>query len=387
MKNSKWVLSAILLITLISGLIACGGGSQGTAPAEKPTSVSKAEATTPPTDTPQPTDTPVPTDTPPPEPSEGKAELDVTSLTLPSDFESYRSTMSIAVEGTDDGEKVRETIEFLVEYTREPFAQHIIISGEGFEDTEEAGNVEMYQTAETTYMKLGEEWLSTPTSEEDMLADAGMIGPDDVLGDTCGWNKESDTKYNGLKVHHWTFDKKDLEKCITTEQLAELGQLTDASGDLYVAVDTNYVVAMNLIFGGKALGIGMGTHEGSMDEGRMEFTFEMTDVNEPFTIQVPEEALTSGAMPKDIPIPDDAEEVSNVFGMITFSSPGSPEEIADFYKAEMPKNGWTQVSAEEFSGMYMLEYTKENRTASFMINTDTDSGQTSVLITVEENEG
>jgi hypothetical protein len=36
------------------------------------------------------------------------------------------------------------------------------------------------------------------------------------------------------------------------------------------------------------------------------------------------------------------------------------------------------------SGMYMLEYTNDGRTASFMINADEEAGMTSVLITVEE---
>lgn len=387
MKNSKWLLSTILVIALMSTLAACGGEPQE----EAPPSVSEVEATTaatdtpPPTDTPIPTDTPMPTDTPQPEPAED-LELDTASLAMPDELNSYRSSVGIVVEGTENGEEIKGTIQFMVEYTSEPLAQHVVITGEGFEGTEATGSIEMFRVGDTAYVKFGEDWLSMPVGEDDFLTGAGLFGPDELLGDTCGWNKERDTEYNGVKVHHWTLSKTDAETCMTAEQLAESGELTDLSGNLYVAVDGNYPVAMDLVFEGKNLDVGMDVGEGPVDEGRMEFTFEMIDVNEPFVIEVPEEALASGAVPEDIPIPDDAEEVSHTLGLITFMSPSSPEEVADFYKAEMPQNGWTEVSADEFSGTHMLEYSKDNRKASVMINTDSDSGKTSVLITVEGDE-
>jgi len=52
----------------------------------------------------------------------------------------------------------------------------------------------------------------------------------------------------------------------------------------------------------------------------------------------------------------------------------------------MPANGWTEVSAEDLSGMFMLEYSKDGRTVNLTINADDDSGMTSVLIVIEEPE-
>jgi hypothetical protein len=49
----------------------------------------------------------------------------------------------------------------------------------------------------------------------------------------------------------------------------------------------------------------------------------------------------------------------------------------------MPSYGWTQVNAEEYGGMVVLNYAKGGRTASLMIGTDQETGLTSVLITVE----
>ena len=127
----------------------------------------------------------------------------------------------------------------------------------------------------------------------------------------------------------------------------------------------------------------MGSAEDRVEEGRVEFTFEMTDVNQPFAIQVPEEALATDAMPEDIPIPDDAEEVNNMFGMVTFLSPHTPQQVVERFRAQMTELGWMEVSVDEFGGAFMLEYSKLERTASLMISIDQDSNRTSVLITVE----
>ena len=131
----------------------------------------------------------------------------------------------------------------------------------------------------------------------------------------------------------------------------------------------------------------MGGADEVLEQGRMEITFDMTDVNQPFIIELPEEAVASGSLPDDIPVPEDAQEVANAFGMITFTSPSTPAEVSEFYKTAMPQNGWTEVSVDEMSGLIMMEYSKDGRTASLMINTDEDTGMTSVLITVQEEEG
>jgi hypothetical protein len=140
---------------------------------------------------------------------------------------------------------------------------------------------------------------------------------------------------------------------------------------------------MDLTFEGQDLALGVGSAEDRVEEGLVKFTFEMTDVNQPFTIQVPDEALTSNAMPEDIPVPEDAEQLSNLFGMITFLSASTPRQVADLYETRMSDYGWTQTSVAEYGGTLVLEYAKGGRTASLMIGTDQETNQTSVLITIE----
>lgn len=383
MKNPRLIFFTVLLVSLVVALATCGGkatptpqlteGGETSASAPEPTRTTESTDSPPPTDSSETATVPI----------DESPELDPGELIVASELNSYRSAMTIQAEGIDNGEEIQGTIEFLIEYTRDPLAQHIVISSTGFDASQETPSTDMYQVEDTTYMKFGEEWFSMPAAGEDPLNDAGIITPDDMLGDTCGWKQQSDTSYNDIEVHHWRLQMADLEACVTAEQLAEMGEIADASGNLYVAVDGGYLAHMDLVFEGQDLALGVGSAEDRVEEGRIAFTFEMTDVNEPFTIQVPEEALATNDMPEDIPIPDGSENVTNIFGMIAFLSASSPQEATDFYRAEMPGYGWTQTSDDEFGGTYMLEYSKGNRTASLMISTDPDSSKTSVLIAIE----
>jgi hypothetical protein len=204
-----------------------------------------------------------------------------------------------------------------------------------------------------------------------------------MLDGTCGWIRQGTVEHNGVAVDHWILTHSDLAACITAEKLAEMGGITDARGNLYVTVDSDHIVHLDLTFEGQDLALGVGSAEDRVEEGLVKFTFEMTDVNQPFTIQVPDEALTSNAMPEDIPVPEDAEQLSNLFGMITFLSASTPRQVADLYETRMSDYGWTQTSVAEYGGTLVLEYAKGGRTASLMIGTDQETNQTSVLITIE----
>jgi hypothetical protein len=422
MKQMKWFLTVLLLASLLVGSLAACGGDDETTPPEaeegsgkaqevEPTKAAQSEPTSAPEDEPtaapevQPTEAPAPeptavpevqpTEAPQVEPTkqpeptqepeeeEEDEELEALSLADISQFSSYRSTMRILISGTQNGEPIEETIEFAIAYTADPLAQHIRVKGVGVEDVGEIGEMEMYQIEDTMYISIEDQWFSVPADEGD-LSTEGILTPDDLLSDTCGWKKGEKTEINGVQAQHWTVTKASLEDCMPPEELTGLGDLTDAGGDLYVAADPAYVVQLDIFYEGKNVDLGLEATDEPVDEGRIEIHFAMTDVNEPFTIELPPEAIADTGMPADIPAPPDAEEVTSMFGMISLMSPSEPAVVAEFYKTEMPNNGWTEASAEVFGDMHTLEFTKEGRTASIMITFDSDVGKSSVLITVSE---
>ncbi len=290
--------------------------------------------------------------------------------------------MNITMVVDNNGQEEEQTIEMLIEYTSEPPAQHIVMTGaiEGPEG--EGGTVEMYLVEGTMYMKMEDQWLSLPATEEDIDSDA-FITADAMLDDLCGWKKEGKDKIDGVDVVHWTFTEEDIEDCLSPEDLADMGDISQATGDLYIAEDENYVVLMEMTFEGDDLDMDLGEADEGAKAVRMEVRYEATDVNEPFTIEVPAEATESSSLPDDIPVPEGATGVNNMFGMISFTAETPPQEVFDFFQEKMPDNGWTEASAEAMSGLWMLEYTKDGRTANIMISED-DSGNASVMITVAD---
>jgi hypothetical protein len=166
------------------------------------------------------------------------------------------------------------------------------------------------------------------------------------------------------------------------EELTGFGDLTDAGGEMLVAVDGQYVALMDFFFAGSNLDLGISATEQPVGEGRLDFSYKLMDVNQPFSIDLPPGAQAAASGPEDIPIPENAEGVTNMGGLITFTSPDTPAQLADYYKTQMPGYGWTEASADNLGAMTMLEFTKEGKTASIMLQPD-DSGATSALITVE----
>lgn len=388
MGNKRWILILTLLAALVLTLASCGDDSDvATQPEEEAAATQPESAATqeaPPTTAPTATAEPEPTDTPESEPPTEGGELDLDNVGMPDDLSSYRSQMRLSSTGTGAEGEAGGVVEFLIEYTREPLAQHVVISGEGFDQAGDVGTMEMYQIGDTAYLNLGDQWMSMPATES-VLGEAGMIDPEDMLDDTCGWQDAGRSEYNGISARYWTLSEDDLKACMVGEAFTDMGEITSASGELYVAEEGNYIVYMELTLEGSNLVMGMGSGEEAVEQGRIDFTYEMTDVNEPITIELPEEASSSSQLPEDIPVPEGAEEVSFMFGMITFNSASNPAEVADYYQTQMPLNGWAEASVSEVSGMYMLEYTKDGRTASVIINEgDSEAGGSSVMITVQE---
>ncbi len=384
MKSIKILFIFVILAAMVLPIAACGG--------EKPTPTQVAQGpanTVPPAPTntplPPPTDTPIPippTDTPMPEPEE-EEPIDITALEKPTDLNSFRSRVEISWQGTyTDGTPGGGSMVIAVEFVREPRAEHVTISGDfaGMEGLgiEEGQALEMYVVGNTMYTNMFGSWMQMPAQEGGLGAEEmAFVSSADLLKGLKKPKYEGKETYNGIKTKHYSFDERSFEE---VEEI----EIEKATGNIYIAEEGEYLVHMDVTMSGKKLGLPTGAEGQALQEGSMTIKTDLSDINQPITIQVPEEALQGSGVPEDIPAPDDAEELSNFMGMITFKSPSTPQQIADFYKAEMPNNGWTQSKADEFGGMYTLEYTKEGRTASFIISTDSSTGKTSVLITVTE---
>jgi hypothetical protein len=378
MKNLRWMWLALLVAGLVVTIAACGGSK---------TAETSVPATSKPADTPVPTAPPKPTDTPVltlAPTSAAEEELAPDQVIGVTDLNSYRSTIDLSWQGTlTNGQEITAAMSMFIEYVREPKGQHISIFGtslaaQGFSADEP---LEMYIIGDKTYMYVMGSWMQAPSSEgSEGLGDTFLMTSDEVLRGAKNSKYEGRETVNGAETKHYSFD----EKGLNATELAG-SKVDQVQGDIWIAVNGNYVVKMDATMVGTDMGVPGVTSSETLANGSMRMVMDVTDVNKSFTIEVPSEAVQAGQPPEDIPLPDDAAGLTNLMGMISYTTAKTAQEMHDFYKAEMPNNGWTEASDQAFGDMFMLEYSKDGSKASITITTDSQSGKTSVLITVQES--
>jgi len=98
-------------------------------------------------------------------------------------------------------------------------------------------------------------------------------------------------------------------------------------------------------------------------------------------------AASMGEAPNDIPVIETGKEdfISGEF-LVTYSVPMSFQGVVDFYKREMPANGWTKVEANsvEAEKTAALNYEKSDRKAAVTININPLNQHSIVLIVITE---
>jgi len=94
----------------------------------------------------------------------------------------------------------------------------------------------------------------------------------------------------------------------------------------------------------------------SKAKGDGQWTWELTDINKPITIQPPEGC---GGAASDIPVMKDATDKSSFGDTITYKSPSKLADVVEFYKKQMPAAGWKLSGEPDVSDeMASLEFRK-----------------------------
>lgn len=340
-KRLVWV--SIALLVLATMACSLGGKTATPPPGGQPTA--------PPT---SPTEEPATEEAPP---------LEIAPNAL-ENLNSYRSRFvwRQTVEGG-----ATETLTMEQEETREPAARRIVITSEGGANP---GTVEFVQIGDMS-------WMCSPDGGCIQTQQSGEEGIP-TFGEGMIWKPadfaSSDYRYvgrdtvNGIRSRRYTMN-------LTPEMLAGLarGTVTATKADVWIADEpgmpaypTRFTVSW----------------EGTQEDGKKiqgDWSYDVYDVNKPITIQPPEGAT---GVPEDIPVYPGATDQTIMGALITFSSGDPVADVAEFYRNEMPRQGWTAGEESTLGNMVTQEWTKGNRKASLMI-VPKDEGGCSVMITVE----
>ena len=391
----NWRRGVVFLLVLALLVSACGPE-----PTPLPTNTPPPPTDTPvpPTDTPTPTFTPTPTSTPTPTPTPTPEPLDPSSLVPPEDLDSYLFTEEVLWEGTaPDGSEASLQTSTIIEHVREPMAMHLGLTSDdpdvimALESMGTEGDtMDVYVIEGSMYMPVFGSWMQISLDVPEALMDLNEMpfNPADIsfggVYTVTQWldlaEYEGEETYSGLEVVHYSFD----ETAFDADLLPAGMEVLEASGDLYVTVEDGYLVHMDLTLSGTNLGLSTEAVEPTLAEGTLRYIADLSFINEPITVELPEDVVEATRLPEDIPLPEDAIQWMAMDFMdvraFAFGSDSSAADVADLYRTEMPANGWTEASATEDDGAYAFKYVLDDRSVELEIEADAEENKTLIYI-------
>jgi hypothetical protein len=340
----KWIWLPVAMLLLAS--LACSLGGQDGA----------AEETAP------------PSDAAPPEEQEGGEETlpDIDPDAL-AGLDSYRAQWVWQWE-LPSGETEEMVME--IAQTRDPAAEQFTMQ------TDE-GTMEWIRIGDTQWTNTGQGWAQMQQSEEDLTSMFGMgsFGPSDfssLLSDVEGQDYLGRESVNGLSALHYRLDLDPAQIVLLTQ-----GTVSDVDGEVWIADESGlpaFVVRYVMRWEGVA-------PTGGEERGNVEWSYEVFDVNSPITIEPPEGTTETG-LPDDIPAYPEVSELFAMEAMVSFTTSDAPATVADFYRQQLPAQGWTAASDEDFAGTVMQSWTKDGRQVDVVITSQ--DGGASVVISLTE---
>lgn len=258
--------------------------------------------------------------------------------------------------------------------TRDPAAQHIIVTG----DATEGQSVEIVQIGNQQWLRFGEEWIQTEADEAEALnfEEDLPFSLEDIEEQT--WDDAAfvgQETVNGISTRHYRVQDMGWESFLTAE-----AEIESATAEYWIADEANlpaFPVKMVVEISGKDTDV--------EDDLRTYFmSMEVTDVNADLVIEPPAEA-ESGGLPEDIPLYPNRKNQTSMGGMLVFETEDAFESVADFYASEMEAAGWSlEEGGMSTEDMVMQTWTKDGRSAQVMISVD--EGVVSVTVIIGEGE-
>jgi hypothetical protein len=275
------------------------------------------------------------------------------------DLTSYQAELILAFEGTRDGQPSEwsQTHKLLV--SNEPAARAWTIEKSG--DLPDLEPLFLAKMNGLDYERRGElECTASEIQEGDSLTDRFELAS--FLTGVIGADEAGTDRVNDLAANRYTFDQRALG-----EQ-----DLTQATGEMWVASEAGYIVRYLLTTKAGADYFGEGI------EGTMTLSYELTEPNQPVTIELPE-GCPPGMV--DAPLLPDAANVDHFPGALSYDTSTSLTDAVAFYQEQLPALGWQpggDPQVEETTAY--LQYTKDKQSMNVIITSDDTGTQVSVFV-------
>lgn len=276
-----------------------------------------------------------------------------------SELSSYKATLVMSFEGTREGSRQQWSKTYAMLVSTDPEARQLTIEATG--DNPDPISVFMAEADGAAYELQGENACSANVIEpENSLAENWELAG--FLAGVHGAERAGNETVNNVAADHYTFDER------------ALGQLDIAksTGEIWVASNGGYLVKYVLTTTGNADYFGDGT------EGTLTWDYELIDVNQPITLELPADCPAGMVNAPQLP---DASDVLNMPSVLSYNTSTSLTEAAAFYQQQIPTLGWgaqgepaiTDTSAK-------LTFTQGDKTMTILISAGEANTEVSILV-------
>ncbi len=276
-----------------------------------------------------------------PEPNAGLADL-----------ASYKATLTLAFDGTRDGQAEQWSKTYIMLATNEPVIRQLTLEKTG--DLFDLDAVFMAEVNGAAYERRGENACSaTVIDQRNSLIE--RLDPTGLLTGVIGAEQAGAETVNDVAADHYTFDER---------AFGQYG-LAQSTGEMWVASEGGYIVRYLVTTKGDADYFGEGI------EGTITWDYQLTDVNQPVTFALPDDC-PAGMV--NAPLLPDASNVLNVPSLLAYNTSSSPADVAAFYQEKINGLGWTLLGEPAIGeSMALLEFMQADQTMSVIITTS-DTG-------------
>jgi hypothetical protein len=268
-----------------------------------------------------------------------------------SDLSSYEARLALSFEGTRYGQSEKWMKTYLMLVQKEPATRLLTIETSG--DLSDLDPVFMAEAEGASYERIGDD-VCTVTQVEAGKSLGEDMEPASFLNYVVGADEAGSETINDSPANHYTFDQHALGQA----------DLTESKGEMWVASEGDYIVKYLLTTNGKAEYFGEGI------EGTLIFDYELTKINQPVDIKLPDDC-PPGLV--DAPQLPDASNVVNMPGLLSYETSSSLQDAAAFYQEDIPKLGWEVFEEPSITDTSaLLGFTKDNQTLAVIIAVEND---------------
>jgi len=283
---------------------------------------------------------------------------------------SYRATFGVTVTAKDaNGKDINGAAQVIQETVNADKSKHSAITYNGImgAGSTQSGSMDIYQVADTTYMVTSNNSAQAACS----MFPAGssplkglLVDPNDVFGKIQNARLvEKDVMVDDVQSDHYAFDETNLTG----------SHFTKANGDVWVAQEGQYVV--------KLTGTAVGGNLFLITDPNANYTYNynIDQAGKIAKLTVPAEC---GGLPADIPMPANATLEAGFGGIFTLKTSDAPATVADFFRTELPAQGWKAGDENTTSNVITMHFSKDTRNVDFVITKDATG--TTILVTTNQ---